>query len=183
MTDDGAWDFEVRELPYRAQLRQAALRLTRGADGADDLLQETYLKAYRHYVGLRRQQPQGLAAQDPQEHVHQRDRRRRSRSPWSFELVAETLGFGSHRRQRSDDSDPRGRGRRGSPGMARFWWALAALLPHNFRVAVLLADIEGNDLTREVAAILSIRSGTVMLRRLFRGRRLLERALLAFGVR
>jgi predicted Zn-dependent protease with MMP-like domain len=56
-----------------------------------------------------------------------------------------------------------------------------AELPPAFRVVVLLADIEGYAY-REIAAILSIPVGTVMSR-LYRGRRLLERALLSFGVR
>ncbi len=58
--------------------------------------------------------------------------------------------------------------------------ALAAL-PRAYRVVILLADLEDHAY-KEVAAILSIPVGTVMSR-LYRGRRLLERALLSFGVR
>ena len=54
-------------------------------------------------------------------------------------------------------------------------------LPHNYKVVVLLADIEGYAY-KEIADILAIPVGTVMSR-LYRGRRLLERALLSFGVR
>lgn len=58
--------------------------------------------------------------------------------------------------------------------------ALTAL-PHNYKVVVLLADIEGYAY-KEIADILSIPVGTVMSR-LYRGRRLLESALLSYGVR
>ena len=54
-------------------------------------------------------------------------------------------------------------------------------LPHNYKVVVLLADIEGYAY-KEIADILAIPVGTVMSR-LYRGRRLLEKALLSFGVR
>jgi RNA polymerase sigma-70 factor (ECF subfamily) len=58
--------------------------------------------------------------------------------------------------------------------------ALVAL-PHNYKVVVLLADIEGYAY-KEIADILAIPVGTVMSR-LYRGRRLLEKALLSYGVR
>ena len=54
-------------------------------------------------------------------------------------------------------------------------------LPHNYKVVVLLADIEGYAY-KEIADILAIPVGTVMSR-LYRGRRLLEKALLSYGVR
>ena len=44
-----AWDFNSGQLPYRDQLFKTALRLTRSVEESEDLLQETYLKAYRHY--------------------------------------------------------------------------------------------------------------------------------------
>ena len=59
--------------------------------------------------------------------------------------------------------------------------AALGALPHNYKVVVLLSDIEGYSY-KEIADILAIPVGTVMSR-LYRGRRLLERALLSFGMR
>ena len=65
-------EFAELAMPYMSALYSAALRMTRNPSDAEDLVQETYLRAYR---GLRRvprgHEPQGLALQDPHEHVHQ----------------------------------------------------------------------------------------------------------------
>jgi len=52
-------------------------------------------------------------------------------------------------------------------------------LPHDYRMAVVLADLHGATY-QEIADLLAVPVGTVMSR-LYRGRRLLERALLQFG--
>ena len=44
------WDFETGSLPYREQLYKSALRMTRSVEDAEDLIQETYLKAYKYYA-------------------------------------------------------------------------------------------------------------------------------------
>ena len=54
-------------------------------------------------------------------------------------------------------------------------------LPHDYKMVVLLADIEGFAY-KEIADILVVPVGTIMSR-LYRGRRMLERALLSFGTR
>ena len=43
------WDFTSGTLPYRDQLFKSALRMTRSVEDAEDLIQETYLKAYKYY--------------------------------------------------------------------------------------------------------------------------------------
>ncbi len=43
------WDFEDVAMPYVDSLYNTAYRMTRNAQDAEDLVQETYLKAYRHY--------------------------------------------------------------------------------------------------------------------------------------
>ncbi len=48
-----AWDFRSGDLPYADALFGTALRLTRNRQDAEDLLQETYLRAYAHYDGYR----------------------------------------------------------------------------------------------------------------------------------
>ena len=52
-------------------------------------------------------------------------------------------------------------------------------LPENFRIAVLLADVEGFSY-KEIAEILEIPIGTVMSR-LHRGRKALQKSLFDFG--
>ena len=54
-------------------------------------------------------------------------------------------------------------------------------LPHDYKMVVLLADLEGFSY-KEIADILAVPVGTVMSR-LYRGRRMLERALLSYGTR
>jgi RNA polymerase sigma-70 factor, ECF subfamily len=178
---EGVWNFELDELPYRAQLHRTALRLTRSVDRAEDLLQDTYLKAYRRYdsfrpgTNLRAWLFTILKSTFINEY-----RQRKQRPPLvAFTNFEETLEsalvpvHGSVSRTPEDevveaslDGDVR---------------RALAELPAAYRVVVLLADIEGHTY-REVAAILSIPVGTVMSR-LYRGRRLLEPALLSFGVR
>src|SRR4051794_21641489 len=51
-TSGGKWDFRSGELPFADSLYGAALRLSRNRQDAEDLLQETYLKAYSHYDGF-----------------------------------------------------------------------------------------------------------------------------------
>jgi RNA polymerase sigma-70 factor (ECF subfamily) len=54
-------------------------------------------------------------------------------------------------------------------------------LPHDYKMVVLFADLEGFAY-KEIAEILAVPVGTVMSR-LYRGRRMLEKALLSFGRR
>src|SRR4030095_15570655 len=43
------WDFEKAAMPYVDSLYNTAYRMTRSAEDAEDLVQETYLKAYKYY--------------------------------------------------------------------------------------------------------------------------------------
>jgi len=43
------WDFEAATIPYLDALYNMAYRLTHNAEDTEDLLQETYLKAYKYY--------------------------------------------------------------------------------------------------------------------------------------
>lgn len=181
MSEQGVWNFDQGELPYRAQLHTTALRLTRSMEAAEDLLQETYLKAFVHYDRFR-----------PGTNL----------KAWLFTILKNTFINDYRRRQKTPAMLPIAdlEGSLESAIASAHGWvpptpedkvlttaldgevqhALAAL-PHVYRIVILLADIEGHTY-REVAAILSIPVGTVMSR-LFRGRRRLERALLSYGVR
>jgi RNA polymerase sigma-70 factor (ECF subfamily) len=181
MTEQGNWNFRAGELPYREQLFKTALRLARSAEDAEDLLQETYMKAYRHYDSF--QPGTNLKA-------------------WLFKILKNTF-INEYRRRKLVPpqvdfaelegtfetlvtSGPNGQPRTPEDNVMEFSLdgevrrALLAL-PHNYKVVVLLADLEGYAY-KEIADILAIPVGTVMSR-LYRGRRLLEKALLSFGLR
>lgn len=181
MSESRNWDFETGELPFREQLFKTALRLTRNSEDAEDLLQETYLKAFRHYASF--QPGTNLKAWlfKILKNTFINDYRRRKQRPpqVDFSELEETFetaiaGKETHVAKTPEDelleATLDGEVRRSLTS-----------LPHNYKVVVLLADIEGYAY-KEIADILAIPVGTVMSR-LYRGRRLLEKALLSFGVR
>lgn len=166
--------FERDVLPLLPGLYSAALRMTRNPSDAEDLVQETYLRAYRGFAGFeegtnlkawmyriltntfinayRKKQREPVTVQDEDiEEWFLYDRLGESGVEASAE--AEVL-------ERIPDEDVR---------------AALDALPEGFRLAVLLADVEGFSY-KEIAEILSIPIGTVMSR-LHRGRRSLEKAL------
>jgi RNA polymerase sigma-70 factor, ECF subfamily len=49
MTQEQGWDFEQAAMPYVDSLYNTAYRMTRNSEDAEDLVQETYLKAYKYY--------------------------------------------------------------------------------------------------------------------------------------
>ena len=181
MSEQGFWNFELGELPFREQLFKTAVRLTRSSEDAEDLVQETYLKAYRHYASFRPGTNLKAWLFKILKNTFINDYRRRKQVPpqvdfadleETFESVLSTLAGPVTRSPEDEllDTSLDSEVRRALIG-----------LPHNYKVVVLLADIEGYAY-KEIADILAIPVGTVMSR-LYRGRRLLEKALLSFGVR
>ena len=64
--------FERDALPFLDQLYSAAMRMTRNPADAEDLVQETFAKAYAAFHQFQPgHQPQGLALPDPDQHLHQ----------------------------------------------------------------------------------------------------------------
>jgi RNA polymerase sigma-70 factor (ECF subfamily) len=176
-----SWDFKNAELPFRDQLYKTALRLTRSAEDAEDLLQETYLKAYRHYASF--QPGTNLKAWLfkilKNTFINEYRRRKQTPAQVDFAEFEETFESAVIATDASANRTPEEELMEASLD-AEVRTSLVAL-PHNYKVVVLLADIEGYAY-KEIADILAIPVGTVMSR-LYRGRRLLEKALLSFGVR
>ena len=165
--------FEREVLPILPSLYGTALRLTRNPQDAEDLVQETYLRAYRGFAGFRegtnvrawmyriltntfinayrkKQREPVTVADDDIEDWYLYDR-----------LAGTTVGSAeSEVLERLPDEDVQR--------------ALEAL-PEGFRMAVLLADVEGFSY-KEIAEIMEVPIGTVMSR-LHRGRKALQKAL------
>jgi RNA polymerase sigma-70 factor, ECF subfamily len=174
--------FAEAAMQYMPSLYSAAMRMTRNSADAEDLVQETYLKAYRAYA--RFEEGTNLKA-------------------WLYKILTNTYINSYRMRQRRpeetdiDDVEELYLYRRlGGLEAARSGQSAeeavlehftddevkAAIesLPENFRLAVLLADVEGFSY-KEIAEITEVPVGTVMSR-LHRGRRALQKALASYGL-
>lgn len=172
-------DFERQALPFLDSLYNTAYRLARNAEDAEDLVQETYLKAYRSFhqftpgTNLKALMFRILKNAFINEY-----RRRQAQPPeGDFADIEESL---------ESQLRPEAPGQIPNPEEEALATALdenvqRALdeLPPDYRMAIVLADLEGFSY-KEVAEILEIPVGTVMSR-LYRGRKLLEETLLRYA--
>ncbi len=173
--------FAEQAMPLMDGLYGAALRMTRNPADAEDLVQETYLKAYRAFASF--QEGTNLKA-------------------WLYRILTNTyINIYRAKKRRPDETDldevedlylyRRLGGLEGATAGrsaeeelldhltdSEVKDALEAL-PEQFRMAVLLADVEGFAY-KEIAAILDIPIGTVMSR-LHRGRKAMQKQLYEYG--
>jgi RNA polymerase sigma-70 factor, ECF subfamily len=173
--------FADQAMEHMPSLYSAALRMTRNAADAEDLVQETYLKAYRGFDSFT--QGTNLKA-------------------WLYRILTNTF-INRYRaaKRRPDETDLEEvedfylyRRLGGLEGVRASRSAEDELLdfftegevrdaveslPEHFRLAVLLADVEGFSY-KEIAEILDIPIGTVMSR-LHRGRKGLQKRLYDFA--
>ncbi len=175
--DDAALSerFERDVLPLLPSLYGAALRMTRNPTDAEDLVQDTYLRAFRGFGGF--QEGTNLKA-------------------WLYRILTNSF-INTYRKKQREPQIVEG------PDDLDEWYLFdklggrnvelsaetevldripdeavkAALesLPENFRLPVLLADVEGFSY-KEIAEIMETPIGTVMSR-LHRGRKALQKAL------
>ena len=166
--------FEAEALVHADALYGAALRMTRDRADAEDLLQETFLKAYRAYgrfeegTNLRAWLFRILT------NTYISTYRKRQRGPQVLD-VEDVEDLYLHRRLAatglSSSAEDAALERLTAPEV------LAALdeLPEQFRLAVLLSDVEQFSY-KEIAEITDVPIGTVMSR-IHRGRKALQKAL------
>ena len=170
--------FERDALQYTSQLYAAALRYTKNAHDAQDLVQDTYAKAFTSFhqyqdgTNLKawlyrilsttfintyrkgQRQPQIATAELEDWQIAAASSHTSDQGKSAEDEVLENLPDGDIKR------------------------ALAAI-PEEFRMAVYFADVEGYSY-KEIAEILDVPAGTVMSR-LHRGRKLLRESLMEYA--
>ena len=174
--------FSELTMEHMPALYSAALRMTRNPADAEDLVQETFLKAYRSFD--RFEDGTNLKA-------------------WLYKILTNTFinsyRAAKRRPEKADVEDVedlylyRRLGELRSPELGRSAEdevlenftddevkAAIESLPESFRMAVLLADVEGFSY-KEIAEITDVPIGTVMSR-IHRGRKALQKALLDYAV-
>jgi RNA polymerase sigma-70 factor (ECF subfamily) len=167
--------FERDVLPMLPSLYGAALRMTRNPTDAEDLVQDTYMRAFRGFATF--QEGTNLKA-------------------WLYRILTNSF-INTYRKRQREPQTVEG------PDDLEEWYLFDRLgarnvegsaedqvldqlpddevkkalesLPENFRLPVLLADVEGFSY-KEIAEIMGTPIGTVMSR-LHRGRKALEKAL------
>jgi RNA polymerase sigma-70 factor, ECF subfamily len=174
--------FADQAMDLMPSLYAAALRMTRNPSDAEDLVQETYLRAYRGFGGF--QEGTNLKAWLYRilTNTYINTYRAKKRRPDETELD-EVEDLYLYRRIGGLEAAMAGRSAEDEL-LERFTDVevkeAIESLPENFRLAVLLADVEGFAY-KEIAEILDIPIGTVMSR-LHRGRKALQKRLYQFAV-
>ena len=162
-------EFEDIALQYRSAIYSAALRMARDEADAEDLVQDTYLRAYRFFDKFER----GT-----------------SMKAWLFKILKNTFINNFKKRAKtpehvdfdqlkSSEDEPASSNNPEEELLYRIFddelMCAIDALPEGFRLVILLSDVKGFSY-KEVAEIVERPIGTVMSR-LHRGRRLLRNSL------
>lgn len=168
-------NFERDAMQYAGQLYSAALRMTRNPADAEDVVQETYLKAYRAYATFKEGTNLKAWLYRILTNTYINRYRKKQRRPSEVEL-GELQDLYLYRRlgEVSGASLSAEEVALGQFVDADIKQALESL-PEHFRMPVLLADVDGFSY-KEIAEIIDVPIGTVMSR-LHRGRKALQKKL------
>jgi len=172
-------EFNVEMIPHMDALYNFAIRLSSDPNDAEDLVQDTIVKAYRFFASYERGTNAKAWLFRSLKNSYINNYRKQSKQPYQVDYDEISTYYESVRSERSDTTD-----------MEEIMYrellddeVTTALnkLPEDFRTVVLLCDIEGFTY-EEIANMLDVPIGTIRSR-LHRGRNLLRTSLSRYAER
>ncbi|MGO9451574.1 MAG: sigma-70 family RNA polymerase sigma factor [Candidatus Binataceae bacterium] len=170
--------FEAEALPHLDSVYSMAVRLARNADDANDLLQETILRAWRFFEQFQpgtncRAWLMTILFNNFRNGYRRTSREQPASSAAEFEHRLEASSLADDSKQDNPETTVAGR------AMDREVESALNALPDEFRSAMLLVDVEELSY-QEVSAALEVPVGTVKSR-VSRGRAIMRQALQAYA--
>ncbi len=172
-------EFNAEMIPHMDALYNFAIRLANDPNDAEDLVQDTIVKAYRFFASYERGTNAKAWLFRILKNSYINNYRKQSKQPFQVDYDEISTYYESVRSERSDTTD-----------MEEIMYrellddeVTSALnrLPEDFRTVVLLCDIEGFTY-EEIANMLDVPIGTIRSR-LHRGRNLLRTSLTQYANR
>lgn len=166
--------FEEEALPLMPGMYSAAYGLTRNAADAEDLVQETFLRAYRGFFQFREGTNLKAWLHRIMRNTFSTNYRKRKREPETIPVI-DVEDWYLYSKMQESGLEPSAESSVLEALPDEEVQAALLSLPERFRTVVLLADVEGFAYA-EIAEITGAPVGTVMSR-LHRGRKALEKRL------
>lgn len=173
------WDFEAAAMPFVDSLYNTAFRMTRNSEDAQDLVQEAYFKAYRHYDKFQEGTNFKAWLFKILKNSFINNYRKNQNRPLQTDFAEIEDAFESRVSDEVTDKIKNPEDEFLEDVLDEDVQKALDGLPDDYRMAIVLADLEGFSY-KEIAEILEVPLGTVMSR-LYRGRKLLEKAMLEYA--
>jgi len=175
LSDEAKKKFEAIAFEYMNSLYSTALRMTRNAMEAEDLVQDTYLRAYRFFDKFEEGTNFKAWIFKILTNTFINKYRKKVRTPQSVQLEKVEFGLAEEETKQETTAWEGYDEERYHELFDDDIKAALSQLSEEFRMVIILADVEGFSY-KEIADMIDRPIGTVMSR-LFRGRHILQRSL------